>query len=63
MLGVCHIYRCLTWQALGHDGEAEPGAGFISIVGTGDEIEEPGERVGCGVGDPSHLRTCNQVCA
>lgn len=34
-----------TWDALGHDGEGDPGSDFVGVVGAGDELEEDRERI------------------
>ena len=41
----------LTWNALSHDGERDPGSDFVGVVGAGDELEEDGERIVGGVRD------------
>lgn len=30
----------ISWQALGHDGEREPGRELVGVVGAGDKVEE-----------------------
>ncbi len=42
---------CLTWNALGHDGEGDPGSDFVGVVRARDELEEDGERIEGGVWD------------
>ena len=42
-------------QALRHDGEGDPGADLVGVVGAGDEVEEGRQRVGVGEGDLAHL--------
>lgn len=44
-----------SWNALGHDGEGDPGSDFIGVVGARDELEEDGERIEGGVWDLANL--------
>lgn len=44
---------------LGHDCEEDPGEDFVSVVGTGNTVEKPGEGVACSkrdFPDPSSSR-------
>lgn len=45
----------LTWKALGHGGEADPGTYFVSVIGAGDKVEQPGEWVAVGIGDTANF--------
>ncbi len=47
----CPWQSCLTWNALSHDGEGDPGSDFVGVVGAGDELEEEGEGIVGGVWD------------
>ena len=42
-------------QALGHKGEAGPGAELVGVVGTRHKAEHPGQRVEAGVRDLADL--------
>ena len=44
----------VTWQALGHDGERDPGTDLVGVVRAGDEVEEDGEGVVGREGDLAH---------
>ena len=48
----------LTWNALSHDGERDPGSDFVGVVGAGDELEEDGERIVGGVRDLANYSKC-----
>lgn len=45
----------LTWQALRHDGEGDPGSDFVGVVGAGHQAEQASQRVCSRVGNLSHL--------
>jgi hypothetical protein len=38
----------VSWQALSHDGERQPRAELVSVVGAWNEVEETSQRVGVG---------------
>ena len=42
-------------QTLRHDGEGDPGADLVGVVGAGDQVEEQRQRVRVGVGDLAHF--------
>ncbi len=45
----------LTGNALGHDGEGNPRADLVGVVGAGDQVEESGEWVSGGERNLAHL--------
>lgn len=53
--GEREIANNLTWKALGHGGEADPGTYFVSVIGAGDKVEQPGEWVAVGIGDTANF--------
>ena len=54
------VWAGVTWEALRHDAEGDPGPDLVRVVGAGDETEERGERVRRGVRDTPLLGACEK---
>lgn len=58
----CHLVHASScehqcWEALGHEGEGEPGQEFIGVVGAGDKIEESRQGISIWTRNLPHCRS------